>query len=132
MYVFLIVLVIVLWLVHNEVVTDRVQMFTEAYPYVIRPSKLGGTWSDSDSSNADSRFDDFVGLEQSVEHFQNFFGQMDTECDVDHVGTDMNIVRFPDQPILDRIDRQRNPLMIFNIFSAKWAQNSMLTTCKQF
>ncbi len=38
-----------------------------------------------DSNHADSEFDDFVDLDQSVDDFQNFFYQMDPECDVDHV-----------------------------------------------
>ncbi len=32
----------------------------------------------------------------------------------------------------DRIDRQSNPLRIFEIFSARWTPNAMLTTYKQF
>ena len=36
--------------------------------------------------------------EPSADDFQNFFVQMDTECDVDHVQTVLNIVRFPDPP----------------------------------
>ncbi len=56
------------------------------------PSKLWRTGSDRHSSSADSMFDDFVDLDQSVDDFQNFFGQMDTECNVDHIQTVLNIV----------------------------------------
>ncbi len=90
--------------------------------------KMSVFLSDSDSipmqSNADSKLDDFVDLDKSVDEFKIFFGQVDTECDVDHVGTDLNIVWFPDPPIRssnrDRIDRQSNQLTIFKLFSARW------------
>ncbi len=36
--------------------------------------------------------------EQSADDCQYFFGQMDTEYDVDHVQTVLNVVRFPDPP----------------------------------
>ncbi len=89
-----VLLVLVFWTVHNEDVTDRAQIFTEAYPYeyALKQSKLRGTWSDSDSNNADSRLDDFVDLDHSIDDYQNVFCQMGTECYVDHVGIDMSSV----------------------------------------
>ncbi len=40
---------------HNKDVTDIAEIFTEASTYALTPSKLGGTWSDSDSSRVGVR-----------------------------------------------------------------------------
>ncbi len=94
---------------------DGAEIFTEASPNALTPSKLRATWSDSDS-----KFDDF---DQSVDDFQNFFGQMDTECDVDRIQTVLNDFRI--------LDRQNHLLTILKVFSARWTPNAMLTTYKQ-
>ncbi len=81
-------------LVLNKDTTDRAEIFTEASPNALTPSKLGGTWYDSDSSHADSKFDDPDDSDQTADDFQSFFGQMNAKCDVDYAQTVLNIVRF--------------------------------------
>ncbi len=100
--------------------TDRAEIFTEASHHALTPSKPCPSRCDSDSSSADLTFDDFVDLDQSVDDFQNFFGQMDTECEVDYAQTVLNIVRFSDPPNRptnrNRIDRQNHLLTILTFF----------------
>ncbi len=133
---FVFLLLLLCFAVQNEDSTDRAEIFTEASHHALTPSKPCPSGSDSDSSNADSKFDDFVDFDQSVDDFQNFFGQMDTECDVDRIQTVLNVIRFPDPTNRpsnrDRIDRQSYLLTIFKLFSARWTPNATLTTHKQF
>ncbi len=122
-FLVLLVLVLVLWTVQNEDLTDQAEIFTEASSYALTQSKLGGTWSDSDSSNADSKFDDFDDSDQAIDDFQSFFGQMNTECDVDCVQRVLNVVPIPGPPNRQsnrvRIDRQSDLLAIFKMFLVK-------------
>jgi hypothetical protein len=52
---------------------DLAQIFTEASPYALTQSWSWPSGSDSDSSHAESEFDDFTDSDQSVDDFQNFF-----------------------------------------------------------
>ncbi len=54
-----------------------------------------------------------------ADDFQTFFGQMDTECDVDRVETVLSIARFLDPPNRVRIDRQDHLLTILTFFSPR-------------
>ncbi len=121
-------LLLLCFTVQNEDSTDRAEISTEASHHALTPSKPCPSASDSHSSSADSKLDDFADSDQSVDDFQLFFGQMYREYDVDHVRRVLNIVRYSDPPNLDRIDRQSYLPTIFKHFSARWTPNATLTT----